>query len=117
MQKKKKKINKSKFKYLNFNDSNYKFSYKILNCEIKKLHPLIEIKRYEIINDIKYKLFNLLNTHIPVDKLRSNTKNLKQLSNEFIIRYIFLGISENKNSIDPLFPYKFILLLMIMIFL
>ena len=50
-------------------------------------------------NEIKNKFYQILLQHIDNDNLRDNTKNLKQLSNEFLIRFIFLGISENKNSI------------------
>ena len=103
----KKKNKKPKPKVVAFKDSNYELEYKIFNCEIKKMHPEIEIKRFQIMNDIKNNFYQLLIEHIDNDNLRDNTKNLKQLSNEFLIRFIFLGISENKNSIDPLFPYKF----------
>lgn len=103
----KKKKNKTKPKVVAFKDSNYELEYKIFNCEIKKMHPAIEIKRFQIMNEIKNKFYQMLIQNIDNENLRDNTKNLKQLSNEFLIRFIFLGISENKNSIDPLFPYKF----------
>lgn len=103
----KKKQKKNRPKLVSFKDDNYELEYKIFNCEIKKLHPEIEIKRFQIMNEVKNKLYQLLINNIEHNNLRDNTKNLKQLSNEFIIRYIFLGISENKNLIDPLFPYKF----------
>jgi hypothetical protein len=103
----KKRYRKNKTKIYSFVDSNYDFEYKIFPCEIKKLHPSIEIKRFQLLNQIKNNFFQLINDNIESNNLRSNTKNLKQLSNEFIIRYLFLGISENKNTIDPLFSYKY----------
>ena len=103
----KKKHKKRKPKLLFYKDQNYELEYKVYSCEIKKLHPEIEIKRFEIINNIKNTFHQLLVSNIKNDNIRDNTKNLKQLSNEFIIRYIFLGISENKNKIDPLFPFNF----------
>jgi len=101
------KNNKKRHKVVCFKDNNYELEYKIFNCDIKKMHPEIEIKRFQIINNIKNKLYQLLINNIDNDNIRDNTKNLKQLSNEFIIRFIFLGISENKNTVDPLFPFKF----------
>jgi hypothetical protein len=103
----KKKHKKQKPKLMFFKDQNYELEYKVYSSEIKKLHPEIEIKRFEIINNIKNTLHQLLISNINNDNIRDNTKNLKQLSNEFIIRFIFLGISENKNKIDPLFPFNF----------
>ena len=104
---KKKQLKKKRPKSFIFKDSNYELEYKVYSCEINKLHPMIEIKRFEILNNIKNKLYQLLTLNIDTNNIRDNTKNLKQLSNEFIIRFIFLGISENKNKIDPLFPSNF----------
>ena len=86
----KKKNKKTKPKVVAFKDSNYELEYKIFNCEIKKMHPAIEIKRFQIMNEIKNKFYQLLIQNIDNENLRDNTKNLKQLSNEFLIRFFLI---------------------------
>ena len=107
--KKNNKNNKNSFLYktIYIKNNNYEFNFKIPKHKISTINPLIEIKRYTIFNNIKTDFLNILLENIKPNNIRNNTKNLKQLTTETLIRFIFLGIFYNKNTFDPLFPYNF----------
>ena len=108
MKRKNKNKNKNKsFKIINIINDNYEFKYNIYKNKNNIINPLIEIKRYLLFKEIKNHYYNILCKYILTTNIRKNTKTLNQLTNESLIRYIFLGIAYNKNTIDPLFSYNF----------
>jgi hypothetical protein len=80
---------------MEYKDEHYEFFFKNISYEIKKVCPLIELKRYQLLQEIKKDInIYLKNNNIQIDL------------NNLLSRWIMLQFNEGMYYKDPLFPYN-----------
>src|SRR6056300_1030937 len=80
---------------IEFLNNNYIIDFIDIQYQINIIHPLIELKRYELIQSIKQKIriiFDKENIHIDV--------------NNILPRFIMLQFKNKNYYIDPILPYQ-----------
>lgn len=84
---------------------NYKIIMKNVIYKINEIHPLLEIKRDELYDYIKYSFIKILYRHIEPSYLQKKGKTNRQRNDELLSLFIMDILSEN-NIVDPLIPYN-----------
>ena len=78
-----------------FKNKNYSITFKKISYEINNISPIIEIKRYELINEIKDEI-----------RIIFNKNNLSIDVNNILPRFIMNQYQNSNYFVDPLLPYN-----------
>jgi hypothetical protein len=76
-----------------------------INFKINEIHPLLELKREELFEDIKMQFMILLDKHIGKEYIQKMNISFKKRSDDILSRFIMNELSKN-NIVDPLIPYN-----------
>tara|TARA_B110000483_G_scaffold156428_1_gene185728 strand:- start:1207 stop:3510 length:2304 start_codon:yes stop_codon:yes gene_type:complete len=80
---------------INFENSNYNIVFKDIQYEISIIDPFIELKRYQLIQEIKNKIKIIFNNY----KLNIDVNNI-------LPRFIMVQYKDKSYYVDPIIPYN-----------
>jgi hypothetical protein len=84
----------------------YEIKYKDIIFKIDEIHPLIELKRENILRKIKHKFFLIFSKYAEFAGYSSKpNKSLIDITNDLLSRFIMSLLSKN-NTDDPIIPTK-----------